>query len=132
MVETICNELTVLAQIEEEIFYPAMREAFEHADLIDEAAVEHASIKQLVEELQGMGPGEGPYAAKVKVLGEYVRHHVKEEEGEILPKARKSKLDLVVLGEQLQSRKQELQSEEQMLMPAPRQARSASTWRHAH
>ena len=132
MVETICNELTVLAQIEEEIFYPAMREAFEHADLIDEAAVEHASIEQLVEELQGMGPGEGLYAAKVKVLGEYVRHHVKEEEGEIFPKARKSKLDLVVLGEQLQSRKQELQSEEQMLMPAPRQARSAPTRRHAH
>jgi len=131
-VETICNELTVHAQIEEEIFYPAMREAFEHADLIDEAAVEHASIKQLVEELQGMGPGEGPYAAKVKVLGEYVRHHVKEEEGEIFPKARKSKLDLVVLGKQLQSRKQELQSEEQMFMPAPRQARSASTRRHAH
>ena len=113
MVETICNELTVHAQIEEEIFYPAMREAFEHADLIDEAAVEHASIKQLVEELQGMGPGEGLYAAKVKVLGEYVRHHVKEEEGELFPKVKKTDLDLAALGAKMSEVKQALVAEMQ-------------------
>ena len=113
IVEKICEALSVHAEIEEEIFYPAARDALseEGEDLLDEAEVEHASIKSFVEQLQDAEPDEELYDARVKVLCEYVTHHVKEEEGEMFPKVRKTKLDLAELGQELQARKAELMSE---------------------
>src|SRR4051794_23725899 len=111
LVETICNELTVHAQIEDEIFYPAVREAIDDEDLIDEADVEHASAKQLIAQLEQLQVGGDHYDAIVTVLGEYIDHHVKEEEGEIFPKARKADIDSAALGEELAARKAELKEE---------------------
>jgi hemerythrin superfamily protein len=107
----ICLALTVHAQIEEEIFYPAAREASirDGEDLLDEAEVEHGSIKDLVAAIEGSSPDQDElYEARVKVLGEYVKHHVKEEETELFPKARKSDMDLVDVGTRLAARKKEL------------------------
>jgi hypothetical protein len=107
LVQKICMELTLHAQVEEEIFYPAAREAIEEQDLLDEAEVEHASAKELIAQLQSMQPGDELYDAKVTVLGEYVDHHVKEEEKEMFPKVRKARMDLEYLAEQIQERKQQ-------------------------
>ncbi|HUO98201.1 MAG TPA: hemerythrin domain-containing protein [Rhizomicrobium sp.] len=107
-VHRICVALTAHAEIEEEIFYPAARKAIEEEDMMDEAEVEHAGIKGLVEELKEMSPGDNLYDAKVTVLMEYVKHHVKEEESEMFPKVRKAKLDLAELGTEMSQRKQEV------------------------
>jgi len=106
----ICSMLTVHAEIEEEIFYPAMRENVDDELTLDEAEVEHASAKELIEQLEGMDPGDALYDAKVIVLGEYVDHHVQEEENELFPQAEKAGLDLDDLGAELASRKRELMS----------------------
>lgn len=111
LVRQICTELTVHAQIEEEIFYPAVRDAIAEGDLLDEAEVEHATAKDLIAQLESMQPGDELYDAKVTVLGEYINHHVKEEQGEMFPKVKKADLDLVALGEELQQRKDELMDE---------------------
>ena len=105
----ICNALAVHAQIEEEIFYPAARRAIERndSDVLDEADVEHATIKGLVQRIQS-GSTEDHFDAFVTVLGEYVKHHVKEEQGQLFPMVKKSRLDMRELGEQLMRRKQEL------------------------
>jgi hemerythrin superfamily protein len=105
----ICAELTVHTTIEEEIFYPAVREVLDEEDLLDEAAVEHASAKELISQIQGGSPADDKWDAKVTVLGEYIKHHVKEEQNEMFPKVRKTKLDLRLIGDQLRARKQELQ-----------------------
>jgi hemerythrin-like domain-containing protein len=110
----ICMALTVHAQIEEEIFYPAAREASirDGEDLLDEAEVEHGSIKELVSAIENASPDDDElFDARVKVLGEYVKHHVKEEENELFPKVRKSDMDLEEIGAQLSARKQELMRE---------------------
>jgi len=111
LAETICRELTVHTQIEEEIFYPAAREAIEDSDLLDEAAVEHQSAKELISQIEDGSPDDELWDAKVKVLGEYINHHVKEEETELFPEVRQAELDLKALGAQLLERKQELQTE---------------------
>jgi hemerythrin superfamily protein len=111
IVQKICSALKVHAELEEEMFYPALREAGVENDLLDEADVEHQGIKRLVSELESMAPGEELYDAKVTVLMEYVKHHVKEEETEIFPDAKKADLDLNVLGEQMEVRKVELQGQ---------------------
>ena len=110
LAERICAELTMHAQIEEEVFYPAVREAFREADmdLLDEAEVEHAGAKDLIAQIESSAPGEELFDAKVTVLGEYVKHHVKEEQNEMFPKVRKTRLDLDELGERLARRKAEL------------------------
>ena len=107
LVKQICMELTLHAQVEEEIFYPAAREALEEQDLLDEAEVEHASAKALIGQLQGIQPSDELYDAKVTVLNEYVEHHVKEEEKQMFPKVRKARLDLEYLGEQIKERKEQ-------------------------
>jgi hemerythrin superfamily protein len=114
IVQQICMALTVHAEIEEDIFYPAARDALAEKgeDMLDEAEVEHASIKSLVEQLKNAEPDEDMYDAKVKVLCEYVTHHVKEEEGEMFPKLKKAKLDLDELGAELAERKMELMGAE--------------------
>jgi hemerythrin superfamily protein len=110
LADNICMALTVHAQIEEEIFYPAAYEALDEDgdDLLDEAEVEHASCKALIAEIEAMSVGEPLFDAKVKVLGEYIKHHVEEEETELFPECRDAKMDLKALGEQLAMRKQEL------------------------
>lgn len=110
LAQQICAELTVHTTIEEEIFYPAAREALDDDDLVDEADVEHASAKELIAQIQGGSPDDDKWDAKVTVLGEYIKHHVKEEQNEMFPKLRKAELDLRALGDQLRARKQELQA----------------------
>ncbi len=109
LADQICDALTVHTQIEEEIFYPAVRAAIKDDDIMDEALVEHAGAKDLIAQIAAIDPGDELYDAKVKVLSEQIDHHVEEEEGEMFPKARKSGLDLVALGEQMEARKAELQ-----------------------
>lgn len=111
LAEQICMMLTVHATIEEEIFYPAAREAEVDADLLDEAEVEHASAKALIAQIEAMGPDAELYDAKVTVLGEYINHHVQEEEGEMFPKCRRAKMDLAGLATALAERKAELMAE---------------------
>ena len=107
--DQICTALILHAQIEEEIFYPAARAAVKEAgDLLDEAAVEHASAKDLIMQIQEMDPEDELYDAKVKVLSEQIEHHVKEEEKEMFPKVRKAELDLLALAEEMVTRKDEL------------------------
>lgn len=108
----ICQMLTVHATIEEEIFYPAAREQVEDGEeLLDEAEVEHQSAKDLIAQIEGMKPNDELFDAKVKVLGEYIKHHVKEEQNELFPECRKSDMDLAAIGQQLQARKSELMKE---------------------
>ena len=118
LVKEICTELSVHAKIEEEIFYPAVREAIEDEDLMDEAEVEHAGAKDLIAQLQAMKPGDDQYDAKVTVLGEYIDHHVQEEQEEMFAKAKKAKVDTVELGEEIAVRKEELLADPSLLAEA--------------
>ncbi|MBV8334337.1 MAG: hemerythrin domain-containing protein [Alphaproteobacteria bacterium] len=107
----ICLALKVHTRIEEEIFYPQAREATEDKDLLDEAIVEHATVKNLISEIEEMEPGEDLYDAKIRVLGEMVKQHIKEEEEELFPEIESAEMDLDVLGKELAERKEELMSE---------------------
>ena len=110
--EQICKCLTVHMMIEEELFYPAAREVLgEDEDLVDEADIEHASAKDLIAQIQSSSPDEDHYDAKVKVLGEYISHHVQEEEGEMFPKVKKAGLDSATLGIDMAARKDQLMAE---------------------
>jgi hemerythrin superfamily protein len=108
----ICDALSVHTTIEEEIFYPAFIDATDDKDTHHEAVVEHAGAKALIAQIESMAPSDDYYDAKVTVLSEMIKHHVKEEErpGGMFTEAKKSDMDLQVLGEQLLARKQELQS----------------------
>lgn len=108
LVAQICKELTVHAQVEEEIFYPAVKAALKDHELIPEANVEHATLKDLIAQVEGVEPEGEMFDAKIKVMSEYVKHHVKEEQNEIFPKARATSLDMIELGDQITARKQEL------------------------
>ena len=104
----ICIELKVHTTIEEEIFYPAAREAIHDDDLLDEAAVEHESAKELISQIEQGSPDDDKWSARVTVLGEYIKHHVKEEQSELFPEVRKTSVDLKELGRQLRARKEAL------------------------
>jgi hemerythrin superfamily protein len=105
----ICQQLTVHATIEEQIFYPALRGALKETDLLAEAEVEHSTAKDLIAQIEGSETVDEAFDARVKVLGEYIDHHVKEERNEIFPKARAARgLDLVAMAEELAARKEEL------------------------
>jgi len=108
IVAEICTALSVHAQIEEEIFYPDVKAALKDKVLVPEATVEHAGVKDLVEQLEGPDSDGEMYAAKVKVLAEYVKHHVKEEQNEMFPKVKETSLDLDELGARMAARKAEL------------------------
>jgi len=108
LVAEICTALSVHAMIEEEIFYPAVKAALKDKLLVPEATVEHGGVKDLIAQLEGAEPDGEMYDAKVKVLSEYVKHHVKEEQNEMFPKVKASSLDLVELGASMAVRKQEL------------------------
>jgi hemerythrin superfamily protein len=105
----ICMELIIHTQVEEEVFYPVARAAIDDEDMMNEAKVEHDSAKDLIAQIQSMDPEDAMYDAKVIVLGEYIEHHVKEEEKEMFPKVKKAKCDLEELGEKMAARKKDLQ-----------------------
>jgi hemerythrin superfamily protein len=112
IVEQTCAELEVHATLEEELFYPQVREALEEADIVDEAEVEHQSARDLIEQLKALAPDDAKYAATFKVLGEYVNHHVEEEEGEMFKQVKKAKaLDLEAMAEEAKTRKAQLMAE---------------------
>jgi hypothetical protein len=113
LAEKICLALKVHAQIEEEIFYPQAREATKDNDLIDEAVVEHATVKHLIGEIEAKEVGEELYDAKIRVLGEMVKQHIREEEEELFPELESAKMDLEMVGKELAERKEELMSEMQ-------------------
>lgn len=110
LVEKICFELKIHAELEEKAFYPPVQEALGEADgdLVDEARVEHNSLKWLIGQLQREKNDAPLHEAKVKVLKEYVQHHVREEEKEMFPKVKKSAIDIVELGDTLREAKEKL------------------------
>jgi len=114
LVLRVCDELEVHTQIEEELFYPAAREALagkEDEDLIDEAEVEHVSAKQLISELRHLQPEDPKFKANFTVLSEYVKHHIKEEEGEMFEKLGRAKIEWEPLLQDMLDRQQELKAE---------------------
>jgi hemerythrin superfamily protein len=126
LVARICDEIAIHAQVEEEIFYPAVREAIDDDALMDEADVEHASAKDLIAQLETMSPDDDHYDAKVTVLGEQIDHHVEEEQNEMFAKARKADVDVQALGARIATRKAELKAELGLDDDAPAGAKSAS------
>ena len=108
LVDKICTALSVHAQVEEEIFYPTVQPAIHDKELVPEARVEHASLKDLIAQIEGVEPDGEMFDAKVKVLSEYVKHHVKEEQNEMFPKVKASSIDLDALGLKMAERKDEL------------------------
>ena len=108
LVDQICSELKIHTELEEEIFYPAVRKAIDDSDLMDEALVEHAGAKEMIAQLEDANPKDDLYDAKVTVLGEQIEHHVKEEEGEMFPKTKKASVDTEALGASMLKRKMAL------------------------
>ncbi len=104
----ICGMVVVHSMIEEEIFYPAARKAGVHATLLDEAAVEHRAAKDLIFQIGESRPSDREYDARLKVLGEYIAHHVRDEEDGLFAECRNIKLDLRQLAGRLQQRKEQL------------------------
>jgi len=111
LAQTICGELTAHARLEEELFYPWLRENMDEMDKIEEAYVEHASAKDLIAQIQGAGSMDETFDAKVKVLSEYIKHHVGEEENEVFPEVRGMQEELDELGQEMAARKAELMEE---------------------
>jgi hemerythrin-like domain-containing protein len=114
LVQQTCAELKVHAALEEELFYPAARGGLREEDLVEEAEVEHMTAKVLMEQLDGMSADDDKFAATFKVLGEYIKHHVKEEESEMFEQLGRARLDWEALGEAMRARRAELMDE---LMP---------------
>jgi hemerythrin-like domain-containing protein len=130
--QRVCQLLTVHATIEEELLYPAAKEAFEDEeddDLVNEAEVEHGSAKELIAKIEGMSSDDEHFKATVKVLGEYIKHHVKEEETELFPQLKKTDLDLKELGGQLSERKYALMEQMGIQEDEPAQPRKRAAGR---
>ena len=108
LVDEICYELTLHAIVEDELFYPLLRAASEDDDMMDEAEVEHAGVRELVGQLEVMYPDDEHFAATVAVLAEEVEHHVAREESEMFETARASGIDLAALGRRMARRRREL------------------------
>jgi hypothetical protein len=109
----ICTELKIHAQIEEEVFYPALRGKIDD-DLLNEAYVEHDGAKVLINDIEASGPEDEFFDAKVTVLSEEIKHHVKEEEKQqdnMFQQARAADVDLEALGEQMLARKEQLKAQ---------------------
>ena len=119
LVSTICLELSVHAQIEEELFYPAVKTALKDKEMVPEATVEHATLKELIAQVKDKEPDGEMFDAKIKVMSEYVKHHVKEEQNEMFPKAKKTRLDMNALGAQMAARKEELLASPELLEAPP-------------
>ena len=127
MVEEACKELTVHTSIEEQKFYPFLREQDPDTfgDLLNEAKVEHASAKDLISQLQGMSPDDDLFDATFTVLGEYVNHHITEEEDELFPKVISKKIDLSEIQTDMEQLKEQLMTEPPQ-PPAKSAAKTAS------
>jgi hypothetical protein len=123
LAEQICKALKVHTMIEEEIFYPAFLEATQDEDIHHEAEVEHDGAKKLIAEIESSGPDDDYFDARISVLSEMIKHHVREEEKRdgMFGKARQSDMDLQALGERLAARKNELMNGSS---PRPSRARS--------
>lgn len=119
LAQEICQSLTIHAHVEEALFYPALREAGMDRELLDEAVVEHQTVKQLIEEIDGARADAELFDARVRVLGEYVKHHVEEEETEIMPEARSLGIDLDSLGEEILALKTKLEAKVTELASVP-------------
>lgn len=118
LAEQICMELTIHATIEEEIFYPELRRAkpVKSIDaILDEADVEHDGAKKLIAEIEGSNVDDEKFDARIKVLSEYIKHHVKEEYRCAFPAARKADIDLDEMAVRMRARKEQLKSEQQIL-----------------
>jgi hemerythrin-like domain-containing protein len=111
LVEKTLAEIEVHAELEEQMFYPAARGAIDEEDLIDEAEVEHMTAKVLIGQLKSMGPEDEKYAATFKVLGEYLQHHIEEEEGEIFKKISQSGAEWDTVLEEMQTQREQLMQE---------------------
>jgi hemerythrin-like domain-containing protein len=111
LVMSVCEELKIHTVLEEDIFYPAVYEAIADEQIMSEAAVEHETARMLIEQLENMQEDDPNYHATFKVLGEYVRHHIREEEGEMFPAARKTDIDFAALGARMRERREELTGE---------------------
>ena len=111
--DLICKALRIHTRIEEELFYPAAYDALDDDgdDLLDEAAIEHACARALIGEIEAMRVGEPLFDARVRVLGEYIDHHVREEESELFPECRDSGMELKALGKAMAVRKEQLGSQ---------------------
>ena len=108
LVMSVCEELKIHTTLEEDIFYPAVYDAIDDEEIMNEAAVEHETARMLIEQLENMPEDDPNYHATFKVLCEYVLHHAKEDEDEMFPSAQKADVDLEELGEQIKARKEEL------------------------
>jgi len=114
VIATACTELKIHDKIETEIFYPAVRQQAEEEeveDLLNEAEVEHNTVRDLIKTIEGMSAGDKKRNAHFTVLVEYVKHHVKEEEKEMFPKVKQLSLDLKALGSRMKERKTALMAE---------------------
>jgi hypothetical protein len=111
LVKQACLELTAHARLEEEVFYPALREHLDEQEILDEAEVEHSVAKQLIHQLDNMDPDEPLYCATFTVLGEYINHHVEEEESEMFKKVKRAKIDFDALAQEMEQRKQQIMGE---------------------
>jgi len=110
LAEEICMELTIHARLEEELFYPAVREALDDEDLVDEAEEQHGTQRELVAQILASAPEDERYDAKVSALGDYVERHVREEREQVFNRALAARLDLQSLGRSIAVRKDELRS----------------------
>ena len=112
LAQQICDALKVHTEIEEEIFYPAFLKATQDKDMHHEAEVEHTGAKRLIADIESSKPADDYFEARVTVLSEMIKHHVKEEEqpGGMFSEARKSDMDLEALGDRMSARKNELES----------------------
>jgi hemerythrin-like domain-containing protein len=125
LVEQTLAEVEVHAELEEQIFYPAARGAIKEEDLIDEAEVEHMTAKVLIEQLKGMGPDDEKFAATFKVLGEYLQHHIEEEENEMLKQLTQGGAEWDTVLEEMQSQREQLLREKGL--PAEGEAEPATS-----
>ena len=106
--KAVCGDLLIHMALEEGIFYPAVRDAIDDSELVNEAQVEHDGAKELIKELGDIKPDDPMFDARMKVLAEQIEHHVEEEEKEMFPKVRASKLDIAALGKELLAAKQDM------------------------
>lgn len=107
----VCGALLIHMEIEEKIFYPQVRQKIDNDDMMNESVVEHAGAKDLIKKIGALKPDDPMFDAKMKVLGEQIKHHVEEEESDMFPKIKKVQLDLAVLGAELLKGKNQMREE---------------------